>query len=1244
MTKLYPLRWLFTLLLFFSAVPLLLATTITVTNTSDDSEAPAAGSLRQSIRSAAAGDTIRFASSTDGTPFMLDEAFITLNKNLTIIGNGMSNTLLDGGGASRIFSVTSGTVRLMNVTIREGRTTTVGGGIRIRLGATLMLRNVIVRDCVSLGGGQFTNANGTTFQGGGGIANEGTLFMNRVLVTGNTATSGSGSGGGILNATGASLEMYYSSVTNNEANRAGGGIEDASGGTEDETYLRFCNVNGNVVNTSPGNGGGIHVGGNGNLRVRLGQVNDNTAGAEGGGIWMGTGKLDIRGTRVDGNVAAGDDADQGGGGLYNQGGTMIVNPDTRITNNAATGTSGSGGGILNGVAVVEGSTIAGSLRINDATISNNTANRAGGGVEDASGAASRFFVINARIDSNDVLTSPGNGGGIHITGDGSLVLLRGSVSFNTAGAEGGGLWNSIGSMSIRGTRITNNSAAGVLATQGGGGVYNSGGNLRINPDVLIATNSATGTLGSGGGILNTVDTLDEVPYAGSLRVNDATIIGNTAVRAGGGIEDASTDATALFMINARVDSNTVTGPPGNGGGLHFTGAAGGSIIRSQFVGNVASAEGGGVWIGSGVASISGGLFSGNEANGEDATQGGGGFYNESGILSISRSAVISGNTALVGSGSGGGILNAAGGTLRVNGITISGNQASRAGGGIEDASGTLTAFTVTNTTISGNAATASPGNGGGIHISGNGGLLIQGGEIANNTAALEGGGVWNSVGTMEISGTLINGNTAAGDAADDGGGGVFNNGGRVAIDGGTVISGNQATGAAGSGGGVLSVANTQDVLLISIITVSSSTISGNSATRAGGGVEIAAGNYVSVDATLDGNTTGSAPGNGGGLHVTGMESLINIDGGSVSNNSATNEGGGLWNQSGSTMTLEGVSITGNTVANADAVADQLLSGGGLYNNGGTLTITSSTVANNTVTLADGSPAGGAGGGVANSGTAGSLSIFTSTLAGNTAPIGGAIANVATANLQNSTVTDNTASTAGGGISQAVAEFDGNSSVPSFVVEGSILSANTAPTDPNLSVDLNESDFVSNGYNFLGSDVSGIITLSSNDLSGDDPQLGTLMNNGGTVMTYEPECGSPLINAGNPDNDSPDQIGQAIVGGARDIGSFEKQSACSSVVGSQPNMQSNSVQTAERESVTVYPNPTSSGQLSVTLPTRFEGPVTLRVMDASGRVRQAVDRVGNGTYRLVLNQYKAGNYILQVINGDEVESLRFVVAN
>ena len=53
--------------------------------------------------------------------------------------------------------------------------------------------------------------------------------------------------------------------------------------------------------------------------------------------------------------------------------------------------------------------------------------------------------------------------------------------------------------------------------------------------------------------------------------------------------------------------------------------------------------------------------------------------------------------------------------------------------------------------------------------------------MTGNFAAAEGGGLWNSVGTMTVNRTIIDDNEASGDNADQGGGGLFNNGGKLKV-------------------------------------------------------------------------------------------------------------------------------------------------------------------------------------------------------------------------------------------------------------------------------------------------------------------------------------------------------------------------------------------------------------------------------------------------------------------------------
>ena len=63
-------------------------------------------------------------------------------------------------------------------------------------------------------------------------------------------------------------------------------------------------------------------------------VSQNTAAAEGGGLWNGSGTMSVDGTTISNNTASGNDADQGGGGLFNAGGTLTA-PRSQATSPTA---------------------------------------------------------------------------------------------------------------------------------------------------------------------------------------------------------------------------------------------------------------------------------------------------------------------------------------------------------------------------------------------------------------------------------------------------------------------------------------------------------------------------------------------------------------------------------------------------------------------------------------------------------------------------------------------------------------------------------------------------------------------------------------------------------------------------------------------------------------------------------------------------------------------------------------------
>src|SRR5262245_59163887 len=169
----------------FSVLERPLGATLTVLNTND----AGAGSLRQTIISAAAGDTIVFAAGVTGT-IALTTGLLDINKNLTIQGPGANVLAVSGSNASKVFQIEPGvTVAISGLTVQNG-TGLLGSGIANS--GTLTLTDVAVIN------------NGVVGTAGGGIYNNGSanLTMQQVLVANNKSSNG---GGGLHLNHGASL-------------------------------------------------------------------------------------------------------------------------------------------------------------------------------------------------------------------------------------------------------------------------------------------------------------------------------------------------------------------------------------------------------------------------------------------------------------------------------------------------------------------------------------------------------------------------------------------------------------------------------------------------------------------------------------------------------------------------------------------------------------------------------------------------------------------------------------------------------------------------------------------------------------------------------------------------------------------------------------------------------------------------------------------------------------------------------
>ena len=263
----------------------------------------------------------------------------------------------------------------------------------------------------------------------------------------------------------------------------------------------------------------------GSVHVLSSQIDNNHDGGLGGAGFFNQGLASIVDTRIESNVAT------EGGGIYNDGGTLLVSA-SQITGNSATGGSGAGIFSQNG-----------RLRVEESNVDDNTATDSGGGLFSQSDS---LAVWKSDFSGNQAR----RGGGI--AGDGSTISIAESNfisndAVNGGQAFGGAIDVNQGTAVIRHSTLDSNSAS-----QGGG--------LRVDAatvDVEGSTISANNATESGGGIYN---------VGGDIDIVNSTISGNTAARFGGGIR---TGEGPLSLVNSTLalnhgDADGLAGDTGGG--------------------------------------------------------------------------------------------------------------------------------------------------------------------------------------------------------------------------------------------------------------------------------------------------------------------------------------------------------------------------------------------------------------------------------------------------------------------------------------------------------------------------------------------------------------------------------------------------------------------------------------------------------------------------------------------------------
>ena len=332
--------------------------------------------------------------------------------------------------------------------------------------------------------------NTVTIQGGkalngGGIRNNGTLTLNDVTVTANTAgDSSTSNGGGVLNV--GTLTAVASRISGNDTTGSGAGIDNVGSATLTGTAV--------IGNIAAINGGGLNNISGGALTIEGGsRIETNTANSPatgGGGILAGNGTVTITDSTLRGNTAV------TSGGAINVTSNAIVS----LTDSTASANRASDGGAID---------VGGVVTITTSTLDINQASDDGGAL--FLGSNGVLTALNSTFSGN---SAADDGGALLTAAGGTATLIHVTITNNSAAGAGGGIREANGTVEVRNTIVA-------LSTSGGdcyGTVTAAGVNLDSDGTCAFALSSAAPGL----------DTLQD---NGGPTFTHALLVGSPAINA-----------------------------------------------------------------------------------------------------------------------------------------------------------------------------------------------------------------------------------------------------------------------------------------------------------------------------------------------------------------------------------------------------------------------------------------------------------------------------------------------------------------------------------------------------------------------------------------------------------------------------------------------------------------------------------------------------------------------------------------
>ncbi len=258
-----------------------IAAKIEVTNTNDSGS----GSLRWAVSNATWKDTITFSNTTNNSPITLTTGFVLLNKSITIQGNGLGTTILDGNVNSNIFysdntGTNNDTINIQKLTIQNGVNTTYGGGGyndvagAQHTGFIVNFSEVEVKNCIGRYGGGIRIGMGS---------------LTNCYIHNNIENLG---GAGGIDATWYPVNITNTTISNNQ------GVYHGAASFNGPSNLKNCSIFGNTGTDAAQGRGGLYLSG----EMINCTVTNNTGAQIGGVIHTGNSNVKMYNNIIYGNM------------------------------------------------------------------------------------------------------------------------------------------------------------------------------------------------------------------------------------------------------------------------------------------------------------------------------------------------------------------------------------------------------------------------------------------------------------------------------------------------------------------------------------------------------------------------------------------------------------------------------------------------------------------------------------------------------------------------------------------------------------------------------------------------------------------------------------------------------------------------------------------------------------------------------------------------------------------------------